>query len=148
MTCPVSSEPEDQLFVLKCQHTLSINNLKLLKQKICSKCREKIEENDIRYLSQSSIYKNLYSKFSESGHIITPIKLENLYQIYDSDDLDNSEADLIIAKKKKSINSIIKLNSNISLSSILSRNSKKQQSTYQNIIKEINEYHYEKAESL
>ncbi|PKY45517.1 TPR-like protein, partial [Rhizophagus irregularis] len=64
------------------------------------------------------------------------------------DDSDNSEADLILAKKKKSINSIIKLNSNISLSSILSRNSKKQHPTYQNIIKEINEKHYEKAESL
>ncbi|CAB4410398.1 unnamed protein product [Rhizophagus irregularis] len=148
MTCPVSSEPEDQLCILKCQHTLSINNLKLLKQKICPKCREKIEENDIRYLPQSSIYKNLYTKFSESGHIIPPIKLENSDQIYDSDDSDNSEADLILDKKKKSINSIIKLNSNISLSSILSRNSKKQHPTYQNIIKEINEKHYEKAESL
>ncbi|GET65626.1 hypothetical protein GLOIN_2v1488344 [Rhizophagus irregularis DAOM 181602=DAOM 197198] len=148
MTCPISSEPEDQLCILKCQHILSLNNLKLLKQKICPKCREKIEENDIRYLPQISIYKNLYTKFSESGHIIPPIKSENSDQIYDSDDSDNSEADLILAKKKKSINSIIKLNSNISLSSILSRNSKKQHPTYQNIIKEINEKHYEKAESL
>ncbi|PKB95998.1 TPR-like protein [Rhizophagus irregularis] len=148
MTCPVSSEPEYQLCILKCEHTLSLNNLKLLKQKMCPKCREKIEENDIRYLPQNSIYKNLYTKFSESGHIIPPIKSENSDQIYDSDDSDNSEADLILAKKKKSINSIIKLNSNISLSSILSRNSKKQHPTYQNIIKEINEKHYEKAESL
>ncbi|EXX67281.1 hypothetical protein RirG_115820 [Rhizophagus irregularis DAOM 197198w] len=148
MTCPISSEPEDQLCILICQHTLSLNNLKLLKQKLCPKCREKIEENDIRYLPQNSIYKNLYIKFSESGHIIPPIKLENSDQIYDSDDSDNSEADLILAKKKKSMNSIIKLNSNISLSSILSRNSKKQHPTYQNIIKEINEKHYEKAESL
>ncbi|CAB5180632.1 unnamed protein product [Rhizophagus irregularis] len=152
MTCPISSEPEDQLCILKCQHILSLNNLKLLKQKLCPKCREKIEENDIRYLSQNSIYKNLYTKFSEFGHIIVnivpPIKSENSDQIYNSDDSDNLEADLILAKKKKSINSIIKLNSNISLSSILSRNSKKQHPTYQNIIKEINEKHYEKAESL
>ncbi|PKK60258.1 TPR-like protein, partial [Rhizophagus irregularis] len=108
----------------------------------------KIEENDIRYLPQSSIYKNLYTKFSKSGHIIPPIKLENSDQIYDSDDSDNSEADLILVKKKKSINSINKLNSNISLSSILPKFSKKQHPTYQNIIKEINEKHYEKAESL
>ncbi|CAB4407548.1 unnamed protein product [Rhizophagus irregularis] len=148
MTCPISSEPEDQLCILKCQHILSLNNLKLLKQKICPKCREKIEENDIRYLPQNSIYKNLYTKFSESGHIIPPIKSENSDQIYDSDDSDNLEADLILAKKKKSINSIIKLNSNISLSSILPKFSKKQYPTYQNIIKEINEKHYEKAESL
>ncbi|EXX52772.1 hypothetical protein RirG_250060 [Rhizophagus irregularis DAOM 197198w] len=148
MTCPVSSEPEDQLCILKCQHILSLNNLKLLKQKICPKCREKIEENDIRYLPQSSIYKNLYTKFSESGHIIPLIKLENSDQIFDSDDSDNSEADLILVKKKKSINSIIKLNSNISLLSILPKFSKKQHPTYQNIIKEINEKHYEKAESL
>src|SRR6185369_8564576 len=77
MTCPISSEPEDQLCILICQHTLSLNNLKLLKQKICPKCREKIEENDIRYLPQNSIYKNLYTKFSKSGHILSPIKLEN-----------------------------------------------------------------------
>ncbi|PKB93610.1 hypothetical protein RhiirA5_440817 [Rhizophagus irregularis] len=147
MTCPVSSEPEDQLCILKCQHTLSLNNLKSLKQKICPECREIIEENDIRYLPQNSIYKNLYTKFSESGYIIPPIKLENSDQIDDSDDSDNSEADLILTKKKK-FNSIIKLNSNISLSSILSRNSKKQHPTYKNIIKEINEKHYEKAESL
>ncbi|UZO07107.1 uncharacterized protein OCT59_027407 [Rhizophagus irregularis] len=148
MTCPISSEPEDQLCILKCQHILSLNNLKLLKQKICPKCREKIKENDIRYLPQNSIYKNLYTKFSESGHIIPPIKSENSDQIYDSDDSDNSEADLILTKKKKSINSIIKLNSNISLSSILPKFSKKQHPTYQNVIKEINEKHYEKAESL
>ncbi|RGB25311.1 hypothetical protein C1646_747401 [Rhizophagus diaphanus] len=65
--------------------------------------KEKIEENDIRYLPQNSIYKKLYSKFSESGHIIPPIKLENSDQIYDSDDSDNSEADLILSKKKKSM---------------------------------------------
>ncbi|RGB40295.1 hypothetical protein C1646_753469 [Rhizophagus diaphanus] len=45
------------------------------------------------------------------------------------------------------MNSIIKLNSKIS-SSILSRITKKQHPTYQNIIKEINEKNYEKAESL
>ncbi|PKC64661.1 hypothetical protein RhiirA1_462106 [Rhizophagus irregularis] len=148
ITCPVSSEPEDQLCILKCQHTLSLNNLKKLKQKICSECREKIEEDDIRYLSQNSIYKYLYNKFSESGHILPPIELENSDQIYDSDDSDNSEADLILIKKKNFMNPTIKLNSNISLSSILSRNSKKQHPTYQNIINEINEKHYKKAESL
>ncbi|PKK57391.1 hypothetical protein RhiirC2_798112, partial [Rhizophagus irregularis] len=141
-------EPEDQLCILKCQHTLSLNNLKKLKQKICSECREKIEEDDIRYLSQNSIYKYLYNKFSESGHILPPIELENSDQIYDSDDSDNSEADLILIKKKNFMNPTIKLNSNISLSSILSRNSKKQHPTYQNIINEINEKHYKKAESL
>ena len=62
MTCPISSEPTDQLCILKCQHMLSLNNLKKLKQKICPECREKIEDNDIRYLPQNSIYKNLYSK--------------------------------------------------------------------------------------
>ncbi|PKY47315.1 hypothetical protein RhiirA4_522194 [Rhizophagus irregularis] len=119
ITCPVSSEPEDQLCILKCQHTLSLNNLKRLKQKKCPECREKIEENDIRYLPQNSIYKNLYNKFSESGHILSSTELKNSDQLYNSDDSDNSEADLILIKKKKFMNSIIKLNSNISLSSIL-----------------------------
>ncbi|PKY16312.1 TPR-like protein [Rhizophagus irregularis] len=142
MTCPVSSEPEDQLCILKCQHTLSLNNLKKLKQKICPECREKIEEDDIRYLSQNSIYKYLYTKFSESGHILPSIELENSDQIYDSDDSDNSEADLILIKKKNFMNLIIKLNSNISLSSIFPKFSKKQHPTYQSIIKELNKKHY------
>ncbi|PKK57393.1 TPR-like protein, partial [Rhizophagus irregularis] len=140
-------EPEDQLCILKCQHTLSLNNLKRLKQKKCPECREKIEENDIRYLPQNSIYKNLYNKFSESGHILSSTELKNSDQLYNSDDSDNSEADLILIKKKF-MNSIIKLNSNISLSSIFPKFSKKQHPTYQNIINEVNEKHYEKAESL
>ncbi|PKY55521.1 hypothetical protein RhiirA4_475038, partial [Rhizophagus irregularis] len=117
ITCPINSEPTDQLY------------------------------NDIRYLPQNSIYKNLYTKFSESGHILTSIELENSEQSYDSDDSVNSEVELILTKKKKFMNSIIKLNSKIS-SPILSRITKKQHPTYQNIIKEINEKNYEKAESL
>ncbi|PKK59713.1 hypothetical protein RhiirC2_794429 [Rhizophagus irregularis] len=147
ITCPINSEPTDQLCILKCQHILALSNLKKLKQKICPNCREKIEDNDIRYLPQNSIYKNLYTKFFESGHILPSIELENSDQLYDSDDSDNSEVELILTKKKKFTNSIIKLNSNIS-SSLLSRITKKQHPTYQNIIKEINEKHYEKAESL
>ncbi|GBC08356.1 hypothetical protein RclHR1_08060004 [Rhizophagus clarus] len=67
---------------------------------------------------------------------------------YDSDDSDNSEVDLMLTKKKQFMNSIRKLNSNISLSSIFSKIIKKQHPTYQNIINEINEKRYEKAESL
>ncbi|POG63502.1 hypothetical protein GLOIN_2v1784016, partial [Rhizophagus irregularis DAOM 181602=DAOM 197198] len=147
ITCPISSEPTDQLCILKCQHMLALSNLKKLKQKICPNCREKIEDNDIRYLPQNSIYKNLYTKFFESGHILPSIELENSDQLYDSDESDNSEVELILTKKKKFMNSIIKLNSKIS-SPILSRITKKQHPTYQNIIKEINEKNYEKAESL
>ncbi|CAB5147586.1 unnamed protein product [Rhizophagus irregularis] len=147
ITCPISSEPTDQLCILKCQHMLALSNLKKLKQKICPNCREKIEDNDIRYLPQNSIYKNLYTKFFESGHILPSTELENSDQLYDSDDSDDSEVELILTKKKKFMNSIIKLNSKIS-SPILSRITKKQHPTYQNIIKEINEKNYEKAESL
>ncbi|RGB29987.1 hypothetical protein C1646_818178 [Rhizophagus diaphanus] len=147
ITCPINGEPTDQLCILKCQHIFALSNLKKLNQKICPNCREKIEDNDIRYLPQNSIYKNLYTKFFESGHILPSIELENSDQIYDSDDSDNSEVELILTKKKKFMNSIIKLNSKIT-SSILSRITKKQHPTYQNIIKEINEKHYEKAESL
>ena len=63
MTCPINSEPTDQLCVLKCQHILSSSNLKKLKQKKCPECREDIEDNNIKYLSQITIYKNLYPKF-------------------------------------------------------------------------------------
>ncbi|GBC00913.1 hypothetical protein RclHR1_00400027 [Rhizophagus clarus] len=150
MTCPISSEPTDQLCILKCQHALSLSNLKKLKQKKCPECREKIENDDIRYLPQNSIYKNLYSKFFESGYILPSIKLDDSSQIidnqYDSDDdSNNSEVDLILTKKNKFRNSI-KLNSNISLQSIFPRISKKQHPMYQNAIKELNEKNYEKAE--
>ncbi|PKK76834.1 hypothetical protein RhiirC2_844879 [Rhizophagus irregularis] len=149
MTCPISSEPTDQLCILKCQHALSLSNLKKLKQKKCPECRKRIENNDIRYLPQNSIYKNLYSKFFESGYIFPSIKLEDSSQIidnqYESDNSDNSEFDLILTKKKKFMNSI-KLNSNLSLQSIFPRISKKQHPMYQNAIKELNEKNYGKAE--
>ncbi|PKC59608.1 hypothetical protein RhiirA1_540378 [Rhizophagus irregularis] len=149
MTCPISSEPTDQLCILKCQHALSLSNLKKLKQKKCPECRKRIENNDIRYLPQNSIYKNLYSKFFESGYIFPSIKLEDSSQIidnqYESDNSDNSEFDLILSKKKKFMNSI-KLNSNLSLQSIFPRISKKQHPMYQNAIKELSEKNYGKAE--
>ncbi|GBC20478.2 hypothetical protein GLOIN_2v1837326 [Rhizophagus irregularis DAOM 181602=DAOM 197198] len=69
ITCPINSEPTDQLCILKCQHMLALSNLKKLKQKICPNCREKIEDNDIRYLPQNSIYKNLAAKAIENYNI-------------------------------------------------------------------------------
>ncbi|RGB34938.1 hypothetical protein C1646_742531 [Rhizophagus diaphanus] len=146
MTCPISSEPTDQLCILKCQHSLSLSNLIKLKQKKCPECRKRIENNDIRYLPQNTIYKNLYSKFFESGYIFPSIKLEDsIDNQYESDNSDNSEFDLILTKKKKFMNSI-KLNSNLSLQSIFPRISKKQHPMYQNAIKELSEKNYEKAE--
>ncbi|RGB31320.1 hypothetical protein C1646_764207 [Rhizophagus diaphanus] len=150
MTCPISNEPTDQLCILKCQHILSLNNLKNLKQKKCPICRKKLENNDIRYLPQNTVYKNLYSQFFDAGHILPAIELENSDQItkdqYDSDS-DNSEADLILTKKKKFMKAI-KLNTTTMLSSIFSRVSKKQHPIYQSIIKELNGKYYQKAELL
>ncbi|RIA94053.1 hypothetical protein C1645_761016 [Glomus cerebriforme] len=148
MTCPISSEPTDQLCMLKCQHVLSLNNLKKLKQKKCPKCRENFDDNDIRYLLQNSIYKNLYSKFFEAGYILPSIELEDSDQItnnkYDNDS-DDTEVDRILTKKKK-IMKAIKLNSNMLLSSIFPKVSKKQHPTYQNVLKELNGKNYSKAE--
>ncbi|PKY53589.1 hypothetical protein RhiirA4_499290 [Rhizophagus irregularis] len=150
MTCPISNEPTDQLCILKCQHILSLNNLKNLKQKQCPICRKKLENNDIRYLPQNTVYKNLYSQFFDAGHILPTIELENSEQItndrYDSDS-DNSEVDLILTKKKKFMKAI-KLNTTTMLSSIFSRVSRKQHPIYQNIIEELNGKYYQKAESL
>ncbi|EXX54982.1 Rad53p [Rhizophagus irregularis DAOM 197198w] len=149
MTCPISNEPTDQLCILKCQHILSLNKLKNLKQNKCPICREKLEKNNIRYLPQNTVYKNLYLQFFEAGHILPTIELENSEQItndqYDSDS-DNSEVDLILTKKKKFMKAI-KLNSNI-LSSIFSKVSRKQHPIYKSIIKELNGKYYRKAESL
>ncbi|RIA94223.1 hypothetical protein C1645_865865 [Glomus cerebriforme] len=148
MICPISKEPTDQLCILKCQHILSFDNFKKLKQKLCPKCREKIVDSDIKYISQSTIYKNLYSHLFEAGYILPSIELEHTDQMtndqYNSDS-DNLETDLIITKKKKFMNAI-KLNSNISLQSIFPRISKKQHPIYQSIIKELDGKNYEKAE--
>ncbi|RGB34940.1 hypothetical protein C1646_759926 [Rhizophagus diaphanus] len=146
--CPISSEPADQLVILKCQHILSLNNFKKLKQKKCPECRRKVEcNNDIRYLPQNTIYKNLYSQFFDAGYILSSGELDDLNQVtnnqYNSDS-ENSEADLILIKKRKSV----KIRSN-SLQSIFQiRNSKKQHPTYQNIIKELDEKNYENAKHL
>jgi tetratricopeptide (TPR) repeat protein len=150
ITCPISCEPTDQLCALKCQHTFSLNSLKKLKRKLCPNCREKIEDNDIRNLPQNSIYKNLYTKFFESGHILPSIELENSDQIMDNQYDSDEEVDPILIKKKNFMNSISEFNSNILslLSSIFSRITGNQHPIYQNIIKEINEKHYEKAETL
>ncbi|GBC01719.1 hypothetical protein RclHR1_04300001 [Rhizophagus clarus] len=147
MTCSISGEPTDQLCILKCQHIISFNNLKKLKQKKCPQCREKIEDNDIRYLPQNSIYKNLYPQLFESGHILSSIDLDkdNLLDSDDSNDLE--EADLMLTKKRKYVN-VIKSGSHVSLSSILPKISKKQHQTFQNIINEINGKRYKKAECL
>ncbi|GBB89491.1 hypothetical protein RclHR1_01620003 [Rhizophagus clarus] len=144
ITCPISSEPTDQLCILKCQHMLSLNNFKKLRQKKCPKCREEIENNDVRYISQNTIYKNLYSHLFEAGYILPSIELEDLNNQISSDS-DNSEAELILAKKKKFVKAI-KLNSNILLQSIFPRISKKQHPIYQNAIKELREKNYKKAE--
>jgi tetratricopeptide (TPR) repeat protein len=87
----------------------------------------------------------LYSKFSETGHIIP--SSDNQYDSDDSTNLEVVEGDLMLTKKKKFVNTF-KSNSFVSLSSILPTISKKQHSKYQNIIKELNEKHYKEAEYL
>jgi tetratricopeptide (TPR) repeat protein len=89
----------------------------------------------------------LYSKFFESRHILPSNELENSEQIYDIDDSDNSEVDMILTKKKKVVN-VIRSNSHVSLSSMIPKISKKQHQIYQNIINELDGKHYKKAESL
>ncbi|UZO14889.1 uncharacterized protein OCT59_006332 [Rhizophagus irregularis] len=140
MTCPVSSEPTDQLCILKCQHILSLDNFKKLKQKNCPKCREKIDDIDIRYIPQSTIYKNLYSYLFEAGYILPLIESEDTHNQCNSDS-DNSEFDTMLIKKKR-----FRLNSSISLQSFFPKISKKQHPMYQNAIKELNENNYEKTE--
>ncbi|CAB4426640.1 unnamed protein product [Rhizophagus irregularis] len=120
MADTISFEPTDQLCILKCQHEISLNDLKRLKE--CPICREEIKDCDVRHLSQITIHKNLHQKFVEAN-----------LQSEDSD--------------QKFLNAI-KLNSRVSLSSVFTRFSKKQHPTYQNIIQEIGEKHYEKAVSL
>ncbi|RIA81422.1 hypothetical protein C1645_881628 [Glomus cerebriforme] len=142
MTCPISHEPSDELCILRCQHVISLNNFKKLKHKNCPQCREKIEDNDIRYLPQNSTYKNLYSYLFDAGHILPSIEIENSDQMSNNNDFENSEADLILTKKKKFIKEM-KLNSNRLIKSMFQK--RKQHPIYQNVIKELEEKHYENA---
>ncbi|GBC04058.1 hypothetical protein RclHR1_00550003 [Rhizophagus clarus] len=144
MADPISYEPTDQLCILKCQHEVSFKDSKRIKK--CPICREEIKDFEIKLLSQNTIHKNLHAKFVEAN-----LQSKDSNQItdnqYDSDDSDNSEVDHMLTKKNKFFNAI-KLNSRVSLPSVFPRISKKQHPTYQNIIKELEGKHYEKAESL
>ncbi|CAB5189584.1 unnamed protein product [Rhizophagus irregularis] len=151
MTCSISKEPTDQLCFLKCQHMISLNNLNKFKQNNnskdlkCPECREIIEENDIRYLSQQVIYKNLYSYFFEAGFILPSIESDSNHDNTNSDNsADEEEADIMLNKKMKVIREIkeIKLNSRLLQ---LMFQSKKQNPAYQNVIKELEEKNYEQA---
>ncbi|EXX71875.1 anaphase promoting complex subunit CDC27 [Rhizophagus irregularis DAOM 197198w] len=144
MTCPIDHEPTDQLCVLKCQHILSINSLKKLKQKNCPKCREIIQDNDIKYLPQNAIYKHLYSQFFEAGHILPSIEKEDSTNNQYHSDSGDSEIDLMLTKKKRILKAI-KLNPNISLKSIF-QIGRKQHPTYLSAIKELKEKNYKNAE--
>ncbi|CAI2174864.1 16799_t:CDS:2 [Funneliformis geosporum] len=149
ITCPISREPTNQLCILKCQHEISLNSLKKLKQTTCPQCREKIEDNEIRYVSQNTIYKNLYSQFLEAGHLVPLYELESSDQIkgnqYDSDSDDISEIDLILTKKNE-LNKTLKLKSSISLQSIFQiKSSKKQHPIYKNVVSKLSEKNYDQA---
>ncbi|RIA84922.1 hypothetical protein C1645_831583 [Glomus cerebriforme] len=142
MICPISKEPTDQLCILKCQHVLSFDNLKKLKQPECPLCREGIEDNDIRYLPQNIIYKHLYQQLVEAGHIIPSIELKDSINNHDSDS-DNSEVDdFPLTKKEK----IIQTNKSNPFHSIFQFGNSRKNPIYQNAIKELNEKNYEKAE--
>ncbi len=49
ITCPITYEPADQLCTLECQHVISLNNLKKLKQMKCPMCQRKIVNVNVRY---------------------------------------------------------------------------------------------------
>src|SRR6185436_4950579 len=104
-----------------------------LKQAKCPTCQQNIVDDNIRYLPQNTIYKNLYSQFFEAGHILPSIETENSDQVINDNysNSDESEDDMILVKKKKLIRSV-KINPNISLQSIFQqvRNSKRQHPVY------------------
>src|ERR1043166_2022339 len=147
ITCPITYEPADQLCILECQHVISLNNLKKLKQAKCPTCQQKIVDNNIRYLSQNTIYKNLYSQFFEAGHILPSIETEDSGQNQYNSNSDESEEDVILTKKRQLIKSIKFNSNNVSLQSIFQqfRNSKKQHPVYLKVLEELNDKNYEKA---
>ncbi|CAI2198776.1 3000_t:CDS:1, partial [Funneliformis geosporum] len=149
MTCPISHEPEDQLCILKCQHVISLNNLKRLKQRECPICRESIDYYDVRSLSQSTIFKNLYSYLFDAGRILHSYEADDPDQIdqaandhYESES-DDSEADYMIIKKK--FIKEFKMRTNRFQSIFQITNSKKQYPEYKNVIKELDDKNYERA---
>jgi tetratricopeptide (TPR) repeat protein len=145
ITCPISNEPTNQLCILKCQHVISLNNLKKLKQKKCPKCREKIENKDIRYLPQNSIYKNLYSYLYNAGYILPSIEFEDNNNNQYENDSNNSEVDLMLTKNKKFIKEINFNSNRLTLIQSMFQITKSKNLTYQKVIKELEEKNYGKA---
>ncbi|CAI2185381.1 15118_t:CDS:2, partial [Funneliformis geosporum] len=140
----ISDVPTDQLCLLGCQHMITLNNLKELKQAKCPQCRLHIENNKSRHLSQNTIYKNLCAQNSKPGHILPSIDFEDSDDSdSDSDNLSEIEFELI---KEKNLVRATKSNSNTLFQSIMpNRTSKKQHSTYQNAMKELAGKNYERA---
>ena len=144
ITCPITYEPEDQLYILECQHVILSNNLQKLKQAKCPKCQLEIAYDNIRYLPQNIIYKNLYSQFFKAGHILPSIEAEG--QNDSNSEESENESDMILIKKKKLVKSF-KFNSNISFQSIIKRikNPIKQHPVYQNVLNELTEKNYKQV---
>ncbi|CAG8489732.1 550_t:CDS:2 [Funneliformis caledonium] len=143
----ISDVPTDQIILLECQHMISLNNLKDLKQAKCPQCRLYIENNKIRHLSQNTIYKNVSAQFSKPGHIssnLPSIDFEDSDESdSDSDNLSEIEFELI---KEKNLIRTTKSNSNTLFQAIMpNRSSKKQHTTYQNAMKELTGKNYERA---
>ncbi|CAG8438151.1 4835_t:CDS:2 [Funneliformis caledonium] len=131
MTFPISLGLEDQFYLLKCQHKISLNMYNKLTQKKCPICRESIENNDVKYVSQKTIYKHLYPCLEDQTN--------KQHEDDSEDDSGNSEVDQIIIKKMNLKEIKLKLD-------ILQP--KKLRPSYQNVINELANKNYEKAISI
>ncbi|GBB89489.1 hypothetical protein RclHR1_01620001 [Rhizophagus clarus] len=139
ITCPINNEPADKLCIFGCHHIISFDSFVKLKKDTCPICRQNIE--CINILPQNTIYKNLNSQFTKSGHIMPSIDLENLDHTSDSND---SEVDIMLSKKMNIVRKI-RLNTNKLRSIFQIGNSMKQNPIYQNVIKELTERNYKQA---
>ncbi|GES87245.1 hypothetical protein GLOIN_2v1872937 [Rhizophagus clarus] len=105
--------------------------------------------NDIKYLPQVSIYKNLYSKFFESGRVLSSNEFkcsEIINNQYNSDSDDDLEIELMLTKKNKI--DTVKPNLNMSIKSIFQIKNLKRHPTYKIIVEELYKSNYKKAEYL
>ena len=59
----------------------------------------KIVDENVKYLPQNTIYKNLYSQFFDAGHILPSIEAEG--QNDSNSEESENESDMILIKKKK-----------------------------------------------
>src|SRR5207244_5720276 len=68
LTCPITYETVDGLYQLSCHHFISFKALLSLKKPECPYCRREIRKDEVFYLPQQIIFKNVQHYIMETAN--------------------------------------------------------------------------------